>query len=158
MTCLHLRAWSRANSLVPADGDKVKEAFQVRLADPKRLPIPLGREVPFAPLRGPWSPFAGAGLVDPWEPFFFSGGPFFAPGSTFCRARSNASRSYSPAISTSGNRPGIVRAALSAFGIPVPVTEHRILPESSSPLENGKTWLVSARYEPRALSRRRMAS
>jgi hypothetical protein len=57
MTCLHLRAWSRANSLVPADGDKVKEAFQVRLADPKRLPIPLGREAPFAPLRGPWNPF-----------------------------------------------------------------------------------------------------
>ena len=40
----------------------------------------------------------------------------------------------------------------------VPVTEHRTLPESSSPLENGKTWLVSARYEPRPLSRRRMAS
>jgi len=80
---LHFRAWSRANTLVPAAADKVREAFQVRLADPKRLPIPLGREVPFAPLRGPWNLFVCAGAVDPWEPFFFSGGPFFGSGSTF---------------------------------------------------------------------------
>src|SRR4029079_301194 len=40
---LHFRAWSRANTLVPAAADKVREAFQVRLADPKPLPIPLGR-------------------------------------------------------------------------------------------------------------------
>jgi hypothetical protein len=118
MTCLHLRAWSRANSLVPADGDKVKEAFQVRLADPKRLPIPLGREVPFAPLRGPWNPFVCAGAVDPWDRFSFPAGRFSGLDRHFeWQGRTPHDHPRPP----SGNSPAEVRAALIGVHLEIPV-------------------------------------
>ena len=39
----HSRAWPKANTLTPADGDKVRRAFQARLARPRRYRIRTSR-------------------------------------------------------------------------------------------------------------------
>jgi hypothetical protein len=117
-------------------------------------------KAPFAPLRGPWSPFAGAGLVGPVGTVFLFRRAVFRAWIDILQGKVERITIILTCDSDQWEQAGHSEggAHRCAFGIPVPVTEHRILPESSSPLENGKTWLVSARYEPRALSRRRMAS